>query len=295
MISPDSTAVIYAADEDLPGTVDLHSVPLDGSAAPMTLHGVAPPENVSFFSAIGTPVVGRRVVYPVTAGAVEVFSAPFDGTESSSAINDPLATGETLFHAFVPRSDARLMAFGLGMTVEGTASRVFAGPVRTDLSSEQVNATAAIGALGALMYEIDSAENHVVYLQDELTMGKPELFSRALDSDADGILNPQDNCSFVANPAQSAVLFTETVLAESSDRFSWGGVMEVRWARGSLATVGSYITDASGTLVDANALTDDTIPGSGAGFFYLFAPDCPGRSYQTSPGAQTARDAATLP
>ena len=295
MISPDSTTVVYEADENLPGTVELYAVPLDGSASPTTLHGVAPPDNVSFFSSIGTPVVGRRVVYPVIGGAVEVFSAPFDGTESSSAINDPLASGETLFHAFVPSSASRLMAFGVGLTADGTASRIYAGPVRTDLASEQVNATAASGALGALMYEIDAAESRIVYLQDELSLGKPELFSRALDSDADGVVNAQDSCPFVENPTQSAVLFLQTVLAESQDRFVWGSLSELRWARGSLAEVGSYLPDVSGTLADATSLVDDATPAVGAGFYYLFAPDCPGRSYQTTPDAEPARDAGALP
>ena len=295
MISPDSTTVVYEADENLPGTVELYAVALDGSASPTTLHGVTPPDNVSFFSSIGTPVVGRRVVYPVIGGAVEVFSAPLDGTESSSAINDPLASGETLFHAFVPSSASRLMAFGVGLTADGTASRIYAGPVRTDLPSEQVNATAASGALGALMYEIDAAESRIVYLQDELSLGKPELFSRALDSDADGVVNAQDSCPFVENPTQSAVLFLQTVLAESQDRFVWGSLSELRWARGTLAEVGSYLPDVSGTLVDATSLVDDATPAVGAGFYYLFAPDCPGRSYQTTPGAEPARDAGALP
>ena len=37
-----------------------------------------------------------------------------------------------------------------------------------------------------------------------MTTGKMELFSRALDSDADGVVNAQDNCPFVDNPTQSA-------------------------------------------------------------------------------------------
>jgi hypothetical protein len=294
-ISPDSTTVVYTADENLPGTVELLAVPIDGSASPSTLHGLNPPENVGFFSGVGTPILGRRVVYPVLGAAIEVFSVPFGGSEPFSPINDPLESDETLFNAFLPSAASRLVAIGIGSAAAGTASRLYAAPVRNDLALEQVNATAAGGAVGLVMYEIDAGETRIVYLQDETTLGKPELFSRPLDSDGDGILNPQDNCPFVANPGQAAVLFPQTVRAESRDRFGWGTATELRWARGPLGSVMNYTTDATGTLADAATFADPETPAEGSGFYYLFAPDCPGRSYQTAPGAEPARDAGALP
>jgi hypothetical protein len=54
-------------------------------------------------------------------------------------------------------------------------------------------------------------------------------------------------------------------------------------------------TDDSGTLLDATSYTDATMPAAGSGLYYLFAPDCPGRSYQTAPGAEPERDQAAFP
>jgi Tol biopolymer transport system component len=294
-ISPDSTTVVYEADENIPGTTDVLSVPIDGSAPPATLHALTPPDNAGFFSTIGVPAVGSRAVYPVIGSAVEIFSTPFTAGASSQRVNDPLAAGQTLFNAFVPTAASRLMAFGMGTIADGIASRVYAAAVRSDLASEQVNVTAVSTALGALRFEIGADESYAVYLQDQTTLGKPELFSRALDSDGDDVVNPQDNCPFVDNPTQAPVVFGQTVLAESEARFAWGEESEVRWARGALATVSSYTPDSSGTLADAIAFTDDATPGPDAGFYYLFAPDCTGRSYQTVSGAEPARDAGSLP
>jgi hypothetical protein len=56
-----------------------------------------------------------------------------------------------------------------------------------------------------------------------------------------------------------------------------------------------YATVDSGTLIDAASYADSGTPSSGAGWYYLFAPDCSGRSYQTAPGAQPGRDLATFP
>ena len=127
------------------------------------------------------------------------------------------------------------------------------------------------------------------------TVGKPELFSAALDTDADGVINAADDCRFVANPLQNGAVFASEVLARSSTEFTWGVDAEVRWVRGPLASVDVLATDASGSLVDASSLTDVSQPAAGAGLYYLFAPDCPGRSYQSSVGVEPQRDLAALP
>ena len=69
----------------------------------------------------------------------------------------------------------------------------------------------------------------------------------------------------------------------------------MRWVRGPLGGVATYATDASGTLPEASSLTDAAVPAAGAGFYYLVAPDCPGRSYQSTLGAEPGRDAAAFP
>jgi len=293
-VAPDGSAVLYEADQNAAGTFELFSVPIDGGTS-TTLHSLAAPEDVGYFQGRGTPIVGRRAVYPVLGTAVDLFSVPFDATESFVQLNDDLAAGDTVFDAFVPSAASRLLAYGIGPS-SGTVTRsIFAVPVRRDLAPEAVNVAATTGSLGVLAYEISAGEAYAVYAQDQDTVGKPELYSRELDSDADTVINAADNCPFVVNPLQQAVLFGPTVVAESATRFGWGSSMDVRFARGPLSGLATLTSDDGGTRLDATGYTDTANPAAGAGFYYLFAPDCPGRSYQTSSGAEPGRDAAAFP
>jgi len=293
-IGPDGTTVLYEADQTVPGTVELYRVPITGGA-PTTLHALVVPYDAGFFEGLGTPVLGRRAVYPVLGTAADLFSAPFDGSGSFVQLNDPLATGNSVHSAFLPRVATRLLAYGVGATGGSVTPRIYAVPIRRDLAPEAINVPAGAGALGVLDYEIGFGERHGVWLQDQDTLGKPELYSRDLDSDADTVINATDNCPFVANLGQGSVVLGQTVRATSKTRFEWSVAADVRFVRGALAQVSTYATNASGTLADALGYTDPATPGPGAGSYYLFAPDCAGRSYQSTLGAEPARDAAAFP
>jgi Tol biopolymer transport system component len=293
-VSPDGTTVLYQADQNTPGTVELFGVPIDGSAAPTTLHGLSAPDNIGFFIGLGTPVIGRRAVYPVIGADVRLFSVPFDGSEPFVEVNDPLAAGDTVFNAFLPGSATRLVAFGVGADTDSVTEQIWVAAVRGDLPQQQVNVTAAAGRFGVLGYEIGSDESYAVYLQDQNTAGKPELYATPLDSDGDAVPNPVDSCPFHSNPGQADVIFDQTVLATGPDSFGWGAPAEVRFVRGPLDGVDALTFDDAGTLADALSFVDAARPATGAGFYYVFAPDCAGRSYQTATGAEPARD-VTLP
>jgi hypothetical protein len=56
--------------------------------------------------------------------------------------------------------------------------------------------------------------------------------------------------------------------------------------------VSSYGFDLFGTLPLGTSLVDATLPAAGSGFYYLVRPDCVVGSWQSSPGAEPARDAA---
>jgi len=294
-ISPDGTTVVYEADQTIPGTYELFRVPINASAGPSTLHALAPPASAGFFQGLGTPIIGRRAVYPVFGATMDLFSVPFDGSAPFEQINDPLASGQELFNVFLPSSARRLMAYGFGPSSGTATAKIVSVPIRSDLPTEQVNVTAAAGAEGALGYEISSDEKYAVYLQDQDTLGKPELYSRELDSDADTVVNAADNCPFIANTSQAPVVFGPTVVAVSTTTFTWGTPLDVRFVRGPLISVSTLVINLSGTLNDVTGYTEIGVPAAGSGWYYLFAYDCPGRSYQTVLGAEPARDLAAFP
>jgi Tol biopolymer transport system component len=293
-IGPDGTTVVYEADQTTPGTYMLYRVPIDASTGPSTLHGLAAPDDVGYFEGLGTPIIGKRVVYPVFGAALNLFSVPFDGSAPFVQINPPFAAGDQLFNAFLPSGAKRLMAYGAGPSSGSITRKVVSAPIRADLPVEQVNITAT-GTTGVLGYELSPDEKYAVYLQDQDTSGKPELYSRDLDSDADTVSNAADNCPYISNQNQGSVIFPATVTTPNITTFAWGQPLDVRFVRGPLSTLPPYQTNLSGTLVEAVGYVDAGVPAPGTGWYYMFAVDCPGRSYQTSPGAEPGRDLATFP
>ena len=205
-----------------------------------------------------------------------------------------LAAGDTVLGVFLPAGATRLTAYGVG-AAGGITEELHAVPIRADLAPEQVNTSAVAGDLGVLDFGISSNEAYAVYLQDQNTQGKAELYSAELDSDQDTVPNATDNCPFVDNMGQTSVPFGQAVRAVSGTTFAWATAVDARYARGPLASVATLVTDASGTLTEASSFTDAEGPAAGAGFYYLFAVDCAGRSYQNTLGAEPGRDLAGLP
>jgi len=271
-----------------------------GSATALAADGKPLPRSAfpgvgRFFAGLGTPIVGVRAVYPVIGTSIDLFSVPCDGSAPYAQINAATASGDELISAYIPTSGTRLMAYGVGPDSGTVTDEINAAPIRGDLPPEQLNVTAGVNELGVLGYEITSDEIYAVYLQDQDTDGKPELYSVELDSDADSVVNGLDNCPYAANGAQDPVVFGQTVVAASKTSFAWDDPTELRFVRGPLGSVGVYATDDSGTLGDAASYTDGETPSAGSGWYYLFAPDCPGRSYQTDLGAEPDRDLAAFP
>ena len=83
-------------------------------------------------------------------------------------------------------------------------------------------------------------------------------------------------------------------IRESNFTFVHYDVTNYIYVDGPLDMVGSYTVGNSGTLLDSVTHVDATVPGPGAGLYYLFGIDCPGRSWQTVLGDQPDRD-LTLP
>ena len=293
-ISPDGTTVVYEADQSTPGTYELYRAPIDASAGPTMLHDLSAPDDVGFFQGLGTPILGKRAVYPVFGPTVNLFSVPYDGSASFVQINPVLAAGDQLFSTFLPSGAKRLVAYGAGPASGTITRKVVSAPVRADLPVEQVNPTAT-GTAGVLGYELSADEKYAVYLQDQDTSGKPELYSRELDSDADTVINSADNCPYIANAGQGPLIFPATVTALNNTTFHWGQALDVRFVRGPLNAALPYQTNLTGRLIEAVGYVETGVPAVGTAWYSLFAPDCAGRSYQTAPGAEPGRDLAAFP
>ena len=294
-LAPDNMTAIYESDETTAGTFQLRAVPLDGSSAPQTLDAVVAPANAGSFAGFGTPVRGGSVVYPLIDTATDLYSVPVDGATTPQRINDLLPAGDTVLGAFLPAAEQLLLAYGVGDGMGVALERLYVASARANLPVEQANVSAAPGSLGLVNFGIASDERYVVYVQDQTTAGKPELFAWPLDSDGDTIINAADNCPLISNIGQDAVIFDQSLTASDKETFGWTSAADVRFVRGPLSQVSALVTDQSGVLQGATAIIDAATPPVGDGYYYLVAPDCDGRSYQTVLGAEPGRDSASLP
>ena len=104
LISPDSTRVVYVADQDTDNVVELYSVPIKGPAADgIKLNKVILPGGF-LTPAIRLSPNSRRVVYAAaldTAGVLELYSTPIGGPAAAGVkLNGVLVTGGNVLPSF---------------------------------------------------------------------------------------------------------------------------------------------------------------------------------------------------
>jgi len=113
------------------------------------------------------------------------------------------------------------------------------------------------------------------------------------DTDGDGVCDDADNCPQLPNPGgQSLVTFGQTIKATSASDFCWPAPADINWVQGDLAAVDTYGFNSVTPDTAVTCFTDPTMPGSGAGLYYLVKPGCLAGSYQNDLGSEPGRDRA---
>jgi hypothetical protein len=106
-----------------------------------------------------------------------------------------------------------------------------------------------------------------------------------------------DVCVDYANPGQADVVFGQTISPPDENSITWTNPAEVAFVKGDLAGIDTYQVISGGAVSGATSIsTFGDMPAPGDGFWYLVRPagDCSTLSWQSSPGAEPGRDAASL-
>jgi Tol biopolymer transport system component len=175
-VSPDSSRVVYLADQDTDNVDELYSVPLTGGS-PVKLNGPL----VSGGAVMGGFQVSpdsSRVVYLAdqdTDWVCELYSVPLAGG-SPVKLNSPLVSGGDVFGCQVSPDSSRVVYRADQDTdeVDELYSVPLAGGSPVKLNGPLVSG-GDVGALGT-SFQISSNNRGVVYLADQDTDEVDELY-----------------------------------------------------------------------------------------------------------------------
>ncbi|MEZ6063409.1 MAG: dockerin type I domain-containing protein [Planctomycetaceae bacterium] len=218
-ISPDSSRVIYFADQDTVFQNEVYSVPLSGGAL-VKLNAVLP--TGGFISEAQISPDSTRVVYrgdATTDNVIELYSVPLAGGLSPVTLNGPLvAGGDVTSFRFSPDSsrvvynadevlDNQIELFSVPLS--GGASTKLNGPLASTFSD--INS-----------YDVSADSSSVVYLAEQDVSFQLEVYVVPLIGGStvklNGLLSSSgDVNSFVISPDNSRVVYNADELTASTD------------------------------------------------------------------------------
>ncbi|MEQ8234757.1 MAG: hypothetical protein RKL32_23845 [Gammaproteobacteria bacterium] len=299
-VSPDGMRAVYRAEQDSAGVVELYSVPVDASLAPARLNGpLAPGGGVDQFTVTpdGTRVFylaqqdsTRRELYsvPIAGGSTVRLSPPLGiGGEVGSGG----ATPDSSHVAFTFAADnasvrgirvAPIATAGASVAVSGSlaagafaispdGNRIVFGASETAFVGELYTVGIAGGPIrklngplvengDVLAWQVTASGNHVVYLADQDTDRKSELYAAPLPfAAAPQALTPAlaadaDVDSFRVAPTGDDVLYAVADDGAARSLFvasAGGGAPPLRIDEEPVAggTIGDYAFTPDGTHV----------------------------------------------
>ncbi len=177
-IGPDGSRVVYLADQDTNDVVELYSVPVDASAAPVKLSGtLAAGGDVWKFE---VAPAGERVVYlanVLTNKPPELYSAPIDASAAPVKLNGPLMGGHVSDFRIAPDGTRAVFLADPGASY---FYELFSAP--TDGSPVRIDGPLVAGG-SVIAFEISPDGRRVVYLADQDTNDVLELYSAPIAGD----------------------------------------------------------------------------------------------------------------
>ncbi len=169
-ISPDSSRVVYRADQELDERFELYSVPIDAGASPVKLNGT-PVAGGDVSGALGEFEIapgGARVVYRADQEVDErheLYSVPIDAGSAPVKLNAPLVASGSV-------SDFQLAPDGLQLVYRADQEtndvlELFSVALDGSGAPRKVNRALTDGGDASYLYRISPDSSRVVYMADQ--------------------------------------------------------------------------------------------------------------------------------
>jgi len=178
-ISPDSSRIVFRADKEVDGLVELYSVPIQGSSLPTELNGPLIPTGRVFRFTISPD--SNRVLYLAdedTDDVWELYSAPLEGGSAAVKLNPPLVSGGNIFEFQVTPDSTRVVYHADQLNDE--VYELGSVPIEGG-QGVRLNGPLAAGGDVDREFLISPDSSRVIYRADQETDEVYELYSARVD------------------------------------------------------------------------------------------------------------------
>lgn len=172
--TPDSSRLVFLAEDQVGDEDELYSVPVDGSATPTKLSLDQIVRSAPMVSSDST-----KVAYLAGLSTYQLYVAPIDASSPPVQLNDPLASNRSVTHAVVSHDHLR----ALYRVDEGTDEVYELYSVPLDASASPVKLSGTMPSSGDVI-DPRAAAGRAVYQSDQAVDGKFELYSAPDDGSA---------------------------------------------------------------------------------------------------------------
>lgn len=262
-ISPDSSHVIYNANQDANNTWELYIAPLNGGA-PIQLSASNHSTDYDEFSFSPN---GQLIVYRARPQGSEdsdysIFSVPITGgtpvqlngtiVENGGVVSYKISSNSN-YVVYTARQDNALV------------TELYSVPISGGSKLKLNSALAIDGNVGA--FDIDSGSQRVVYLAEQETAGKTEIFSVPIVGGSpgklNGLLEPNENVGEFKISENNQIVVYTTLQNYPSD-----GIWEQGYAINSVSIMGGTKNRLAGPFAKDKSISSFSISANSNQIIY---------------------------
>ena len=223
-ISPDSTRVVYLADQDTDGVFELFSVPVGGGPTTKLNGALVSGGSVGINFRI-SPNSGR-VIYIADQeenDMEELFSVPLAGG-TTTKLNPPLVTGGGVLNARISPDSSRAI-YQADQELDSVVE-LFSVPMTGGISTKLSGAMVSGGDVHVEEYKVSPDSSRVIYIADQEIDTIPGIYSVPLTGGSPIKLNIGGSSTALSRSVTTA---TGSTLGGTRTRMTYSSCSSSRW------------------------------------------------------------------